>query len=51
LREGGAYSIVSLRREYWMRNAAASLAALVIIFSSAMILPAVALRYWSWLKA
>jgi hypothetical protein len=51
LRDGGTYSTVSLRREYWMTNAAVSLAALVIIFSSAMILPAVALRYWRWLKA
>jgi hypothetical protein len=50
LRNGGEYSTIGVRREYWIANAAVSLAAFVIIFGLVMILPIVARRYSGWLK-
>jgi hypothetical protein len=49
LKNGEYYSYFSLPR-YVAKNVAAAVAGFVIIFVLAMLLPALARRYWRWLK-
>ena len=39
-----------LRTEYWTENSTVALAGFISIFAAAMVLPAIARRYWGWLN-